>query len=90
MLSDNVRPEFTECPVAVRLKVDRLGLKAVARWPIPVVTDNVDTFIQPQPSGWLLGDSMSPGVVHETTYTARDAAGNNAFPCTFIVIVKGW
>ena len=89
MLSDNVRPEFTECPVVVRVTVGRFPSNAVATWPIPVVTDNVDTFIIPYPTGWRSGDIFWPGV-HEVTYTATDAEFNEAFPCTFIVVVTGW
>ena len=84
-----MRPEFTDCPVAVRITVDRLAIRAAVTWPTPVVTDNVDTFIEPYADGVYPGATFSLGV-HEITYTARDAERNYAFPCTFIVIVRGW
>ena len=89
MLSDNERPEFAVCPLTVGVYIGRNEQRAVAMWPIPVVTDNVDTFVEPRltkgqaPGSWFL-----PGV-HNIEYRAEDTAYNEAFPCTFTVMVRG-
>ena len=64
---------------------------AVAHWDIPVVTDNYDTAVAlvqtegPQPGS---GFPIAPQNIHIISYGATDASGNEAYPCSFEILVS--
>ena len=90
MFSDSEPPELGDCPGSLTLYADRDNDTAVGTWPVPVVTDNVDTDITPVLSEGIppLGSRFKVGE-HEIEYSARDKAGNEASKCRFTIIVQG-
>jgi HYR domain/Secretion system C-terminal sorting domain/Fn3 associated/CotH kinase protein len=87
---DVVAPALTGCPANISLTTT--GTTAVATWTVPTVTDNCTTGITPSvtssPTVGLTRGSAFPIGTTTVTYNAKDAANNNAVPCTFTVTVS--
>ena len=87
--SDIVAPTFANCPASIT--VPTTGTTAIATWTAPTVSDNCTTGITPSvtssPTAGLVSGSAFPLGTTTITYTAKDAANNNAVPCTFTVTV---
>ncbi|XP_038068280.1 mucin-3A-like isoform X2 [Patiria miniata] len=80
--TDNINPEFTNCPNDIVAYVNGPGATASIAWSEPTATDN--SGIAPTVTG-SLQSPIDLGVGSTTAmYTATDAAGNEAF-CTFSV-----
>jgi hypothetical protein len=87
--NDVTPPTFANCPANISLPTT--GTTAVATWTAPTVSDNCTTNITPSvtssPTAGLVSGSTFPLGTTTVTYTAKDAANNNALPCTFTVTV---
>ena len=87
---DVTPPTFVACPANISLTTT--GTTAVATWTAPTVSDNCTTMITPSvistPTAGLTSGSAFPIGTTTVTYTAKDAANNNAIPCVFTVTVS--
>jgi len=83
VFSDTSRPEFKTCPTVPNVNVDSGQTKAVVKWDVPVVDDNVDKAIKPKLTKGLAPGSRFPMGQHHIEYTAQDTAKNTASPCRF-------
>jgi hypothetical protein len=88
---DVVPPTFAGCPANISLTTT--GTTAVATWTVPTVSDNCTATITPSvissPTAGLTRGSAFPIGTTTVTYSAKDAANNNATPCVFTVTVSG-
>ncbi len=89
-IGDVTAPTFTNCPS--NISIQAIGTSASATWVAPTLTDNCPTAIIPSvvsaPTAGLVSGSTFPLGATTITYTAKDAANNNATPCTFTVMVQ--
>ena len=87
---DVTPPVFVNCPSNINLTTT--GTTAVATWTAPTVTDNCTAAIIPSlssaPTAGLGTGSAFPLGTTTLTYTAKDAANNNATSCSFTVTVS--
>ena len=87
--NDIIPPTFTNCPANINLTTT--GTNAVASWTAPTVSDNCTAAITPSvstaPTAGLVSGSAFPVGITTVTYAAKDAANNNAAPCSFTVTV---
>ncbi len=81
--TDTVKPIIVNCPANISLTTT--GTTAVATWAAPTATDNC----APTPSviGSAASSTAFPIGVTTVTYSAADAKGNTAIPCTFTITV---
>ena len=88
--TDATPPTIANCPTNINLQTT--GTNAVATWTTPTVADNCTTNITPSvsssPTAGLASGSAFPIGTTTMTYSAKDAANNNALPCVFSVIVQ--
>ena len=83
-VNDNINPTFSTCPGNITLSAND-NCEAVASWTEPIASDNCA-------DGFSLSSNFEPGDVFPlgtttVTYTAEDAAGNQA-TCSFDVTVE--
>jgi hypothetical protein len=88
--NDVTPPTFVNCPA--NISVTTFGTTGVGTWTAPTVADNCPTNITPSvistPTAGLVSGSTFPLGTTTITYTAKDAANNNAVPCVFTVNVS--
>ena len=87
--NDVTPPTFVNCPT--NIPVTTFGTTGTAVWTTLTVSDNCPTPITPSvsssPTAGLVSGSVFPLGTTTITYTAKDAANNNATPCVFTVTV---
>ena len=87
--TDATPPTFANCPANINLTTS--STTAVATWTAPSVTDNCTANITPSvttaPTLGLSSGSAFPIGTTTVTYSAKDAANNNAVNCVFTVTV---
>jgi HYR domain/Secretion system C-terminal sorting domain/Fn3 associated/Lamin Tail Domain len=87
---DVTPPTFVNCPTNINLTT--ASNTEIGTWTTPTVSDvctaNITPSVSSAPTPDLRSSSLFPIGATTITYTARDAANNNAIPCTFIVSVR--
>ena len=87
---DVTSPTFVNCPTNINLTTT--GTTAVATWTAPTVSDfctaNITPSVSTAPTAGLVSGSAFPIGTTTVTYNAKDAANNNAAPCSFTVTVS--
>jgi peptidoglycan/xylan/chitin deacetylase (PgdA/CDA1 family) len=80
--TDTEKPVFANCPA--NISIQTAGTTAIATWTAPTATDNCGT---PSVSSNFASGAAFPIGTTTVTYTATDAKGNTAIPCSFTVTV---
>jgi peptidoglycan/xylan/chitin deacetylase (PgdA/CDA1 family) len=89
--TDTIKPVIVNCPSNINLTTS--GTTAVATWITPTATDNCaptptePSGLTPSVIGNFTSGTAFPIGVTTVTYTATDAKGNTAIPCTFLINV---
>ena len=91
MFLDATPPVITNCPTTMNVFTGLNSKVAVVHWELPVVTDNYDTTVTlVQTEGSPPGSEfpITPQNIYTISYGATDASGNEAYPCSFQILVS--
>ena len=85
-VEDNQAPIFTNCPSNITVANDSGECGAIVNWAPPKIQDNCPGGTAQ--SSYSPGDFFAAEQTTTVTYTAIDAAGNSAVPCSFTITVE--